>query len=216
MGLLNPQLKRPTEPCGPDTGSMETVGTYQPLATALAEDLLADQPDRLAHTLAVGERMMELAEHAGWIASQQDIAGAIGVLHDIGYGADKLLSPSKITGHHGLDGGTILFSRGGVLADFAPWVIWHSTSPWQAAVMGLAMPEPSPADDLLDLLWVADFTTSPTGEPVTLEERITNILGRYRPNAAPVVALLAAEDEMRTVFARVKDPRVQPHQPQWA
>lgn len=136
-------------------------------------------PDRLAHNLAVGEALGRL--YAG--RPGEDTARALGILHDIGY-----FYP--VTGFHPTDGAEAL--SGGEFADLAPQVAWHSTARYEAAARDTTIEVPEPEDVILRAaLWVADFTTSPTGTPVTLDERVREIRDRY-PSGSPVVAALDA------------------------
>jgi putative nucleotidyltransferase with HDIG domain len=153
-----------------------------------AADLTAE---RLAHTLAVGDRMGELARARGNSPEMVDLYAAAGALHDIGYAYPD-------TGHHAIDGARFLHTR--AMPDtLVNLVAHHSTARHEAAERGL-VPElaafPAPAAWPAAALWVADFTTSPTGARVTAAERVEEIRGRYAPDTHVVRALDAAKDDL--------------------
>lgn len=121
----------------------------------------------------------EAAEAAGASVPPWDrellIAGAW--LHDIGY-ADELVD----TGFHPLDGARYLRARGAP-DRLCRLVAHHTAASVEAHARGLAEqlanefpPEVSP---VADALTYADMTTGPTGERVSVEERLEEILRRY-------------------------------------
>lgn len=65
---------------------------------------------------------------------------------------------------------------------------------------------PSRAHDAKEcsLLWIADFTTSPTGQKVTLAERITNIRERYETGSPVTRALEASLPDLARAEAVVQ------------
>lgn len=135
--------------------------------------------------------MEELARARGNSPEMVDLYAAAATLHDIGYAYPD-------TGHHAIDGARYLYSL--AMPDtIVNLVAHHSTARHEAAERGLvselgAFPEPArwPAA----ALWVADFTTSPTGVAVTVTERVNEIRGRYAPDTAVIRALDAAREEM--------------------
>lgn len=139
--------------------------------------------DRLAHSRAVAKRAVELVQLRGSVAPVvTEVFAALGHLHDIGYAAPK-------SGMHALDGAVFLDGH----TDWqwaCPHVAWHSTARWEYETRDMAKPhvkQPSSTDQRL--LWVADFTTSPSGETVSAQARVDDIRGRYSPDS-PVVAAL--------------------------
>lgn len=179
----------PPDP-SPDAGAPTPAGLWTRTAFRLlaSADLSAD---RLAHTLAVGERMEELARARGNSADMVDLYAAAGALHDIGYAHPD-------TGHHAIDGARFLRAHG--LPDtLVSLVAHHSTARHEASQRGLLSELavfPAPASWPAAALWVADFTTSPTGVPVTVTERVNEIRGRYTPDTPVIRALDAAHNEM--------------------
>jgi len=147
-------------------------------ARAVAQSCLQDG-DRWLHVKAVGRSAEELR------ARGVDVARAVVMaawLHDVGY-SDSVVD----TGFHPVDGAKWLADQGappGVVA----LVAHHSGAGFEAEERGLAdalalFPEPDP--DQLDVLTLIDMSTSPTGEQVTVNERLAEILVRY-PEGHPV------------------------------
>jgi hypothetical protein len=148
-------------------------------ARELAESCLGDIGDRWLHVQAVG-RSAEQLQQRGYDVSDAVIMS--GWLHDVGY-ADMVAK----TGLHPLDGAEWLHQQGapqGVVG----LVAYHSAAQFEAEARGLAdelacflAPDP----DQLDVLTLIDMSTSPTGERVTVNERLAEILERY-PEEHPV------------------------------
>lgn len=170
--------------------------------SSLAHMLIADaglEPARRVHTVMVGRRMQGLAHRAGHQPRAVDLYAAAGTLHDIGYAFPD-------TGHHAIDGARWLHTHG-LPAPLVSLVAHHSTAAYEAAELGLsaalaefALPDTWGAA----ALWVADFTTSPTGRPATLDDRVAEIRGRYRPDTPVIRALDAAAADMDAAFALVR------------
>lgn len=160
---------------------------------------LHDQPDRLAHSLAVGraagrvEAILGVGE--GWECS--------GVVHDIGYSA-----AARDTGLHQIDGARFLRSLGHDEA-LCSLVAWHSCAEHEITLAGHAdllteFPRPSgPAALHLDLLTFCDMTTSPTGAPVGVEERLADIFDRYQEGSLVHTAITRAAPTLRATVAQV-------------
>jgi len=116
----------------------------------------------------------------------RNIAAAVGLIHDVGYGAPD-------TGHHAIDGARIVSRTS--LAPLAPLVAWHSTAKYEAQERGMVIDVPYPHDSLMAArLWVADFSTTPQGEKTTPEQRMGEIRLRY-PSGSPVISALDASLE---------------------
>jgi hypothetical protein len=150
-------------------------------AAEFARYILQRIPERLEHSRSVAERAMFLTP-----AVEDDRAPllvAAAWLHDIGY-APVL----KTTGFHPLDGAQHLRAVGwpelvcGLVAH-------HSGSRFVAHVRGLddALAEFKYQENLLsDALTTADQTAGPDGRPMTVCERINDMLARHgddSPNA---------------------------------
>jgi hypothetical protein len=149
------------------------------LVDSYGDLLRALEPDRQAHSLAVGRKAQAVASGLP-PAVQADLVTAA-VLHDIGYA-------HRVTGFHPLDGARFLaglgFSRG-----VCHLVVHHSGSTWEAKERGLDLAvygEFSVRDVDLGpahaVLWWADMTTGPDGADVTVEDRLAEICARYGPD----------------------------------
>jgi hypothetical protein len=142
-------------------------------------DLLsALDPERRRHSLAVGRKAEAVASQVP-AALRADLVAAA-VLHDVGYGYPE-------TGFHPLDGARVL-ARAGFSARICHLVVHHSASTWEAEERGLSLAVHADfAVQDVDLgpahavVWWADMTTGPTGEDVTVEERLEEICARYGP-----------------------------------
>lgn len=160
-------------------------------AQELSAELLDSLPERYAHSQAVGTRACEIADSLGYPRAFCIQMKIIGVLHDIGYSPELVF-----TGHHAFDGGAFLCGHT-LLADYAPDVAWHSTAEAEARNRKIEMPDiPYPPRNRQRILWVADFTTSPTGELISIEERLSNIRNRYEPDSPVVKALDESMDDL--------------------
>lgn len=134
-------------------------------------------PRRWAHTQGVAARARSLAPILG---SDADLIEASAWLHDVGY------SPTLVDiGFHPLDGARYL--RDVVHADdlLCRLVAHHSGAATEAGVRGLRgallREFPTPPRDLIDALTYSDMTTSPTGDCLTIHERLMEIGTRYGP-----------------------------------
>jgi putative nucleotidyltransferase with HDIG domain len=178
------------------------------LGQALLQEPL---PRRWAHVQGVAARARSLAPVLG---ADADLMEAAAWLHDIGY------SPGlAVTGLHALDGARYL--RDAQYADvmLCRLVAHHSYAITEACERGLADvlgPEFEPAPyGLSSVLTYCDMTTSPHGEPVTIEWRLAEIHHRYGPghlvsrsiqHSTPMILRAVEQDHDRA--ARVHDARL--------
>lgn len=151
----------------------------KPAQVSVYDDLLAVlSPNRRAHSRAVGSKAARLADLVP--ASVRDDLIAASTLHDIGYG-------HPVTGFHALDGAAFLASRG-FSAVVCNLVLHHSASTYEAEVRGIDSSVFRKFDVDVDLgrahavLWWSDLTTGPTGQEVTVEDRLNEICKRYGPS----------------------------------
>ena len=144
-----------------------------------AQALLADLPDRWAHTVGVARRAEEFAVILD--EPEHDLLVIAAWLHDIGY------SPAvAVHGFHPLDGAIYLDGHGWP-ARVSALVAHHSEARFVAREHGL-----QPATDryprelsaLADALTYADQTTGPTGEPLSVRARMSEMLDRHGPDSA--------------------------------
>ena len=111
-------------------------------------------------------------------AVRADLAAAA-VLHDIGYG-------HVVTGCHPLDGARFLAAEG-FSRTVCKLVAHHSASTVEAEERGIHLATYDEFATDRDLgqahavLWWADMTTGPTGQDVTVEDRLAEICERYGP-----------------------------------
>ena len=155
---------------------MDESGWAADLATALLRDEL---PTRWAHSRAVAERAEIVAARLGTGNAIVDSAW----LHDIGYA-----SSLAHAGFHPIDGARYLRDAG--LGDATIWtlVAHHSCAVIEAAERNVAdaLLTEFPVTDSRERYCIAaltycDMTTGPEGQPITLEERLTEALSRYGP-----------------------------------
>jgi HD superfamily phosphodiesterase len=113
---------------------------------------------------------------------------AAAYLHDIGY-APAL----KQTGFHPLDGAQYLYACGH--NRLAALVAYHSGARFEAALQGYGAALsrfPREETAVADALTYCDMTTSPTGERVTFETRISEIFERHGENSPVAEAIRQA------------------------
>jgi putative nucleotidyltransferase with HDIG domain len=147
-------------------------------AIGLASFLLRDDPERWRHTQAVATRAEEFA---GAVPQEQrDLLISAAYLHDIGY-ADDL----RRTGFHPLDGGSHLRDDGHD-PRLAALVAHHSGARFVAACRGLDREMAAfefREDPLSDALTAADQTTGPNGRPMSVDDRLEDMLRRHGPDS---------------------------------
>lgn len=143
-------------------------------ARSLAKNALVSLPKRWAHVQGVAEAARKASALID--AEHSDVIVAAAWLHDVGY-AEQI----STTGFHPLDGARYAESQG-FPAEVVSLIAYHTGALVEAAERSLSaqltkISEPSA--DLLDVLTFADLTTSPIGEPIDAESRVSEILSRY-------------------------------------
>ena len=147
-------------------------------AAELARKLLeAPLPRRWAHVQGVAAQARSLAPILG---DDADLLEAAAWLHDIGY------SPELAdTGFHPLDGARYLRDIEHADTALCRLVANHSCAILEAEDRGLAdvlaSEFPSPDPKLNDALAYCDMTTTPTGDVVSVHDRLSEIVERYGP-----------------------------------
>jgi len=130
-------------------------------------------PKRWLHVQAVAATAARLGETIGW----GDLAVRAAWLHDIGYAADLVE-----VGFHPLDGARAL-RRLGWPDDVVGLVAHHSAAVIEARMRGLTTEFRSEFEDVesvdRDVLWVADATTGPDGQLMTVADRVSDVIARY-------------------------------------
>ncbi len=172
-------------------------------APGLAAALLDPATARYRHSAGV-------AAAASFLAPAVDprdagLLVAAGWLHDIGY------SPAIAdTGFHPLDGARHL-RRLGAPEQLCRLVAHHTGAVVEARLRGLdqvlldEFPPPA-SPPLLDALTYADLTTSPTGAPITVTDRLAEILLRYPPGHVVHRAISLAAPDLLATARRVDRP----------
>ncbi|MFJ8200095.1 HD domain-containing protein [Streptomyces sp. NPDC096152] len=165
----------------------------------IAQGLLADSlPKRWAHSQQVYEQARSLRPILG---DDYDLLTAAAIAHDVGYA-----ETAKHTGQHMIDGGRYLQSIG---ADprLCALVALHTSSPWEAAELGLSdalndfTPVPQP---LVDAITYCDLSSSPDGHPVNPSDRLDEVLERYGSEHVVFRAVSAARPELLRMVQRVR------------
>lgn len=154
---------------------------------------------RWSHTVAVADQAERLRSFFGALDGDRLVAAAY--LHDIGYAAEL-----KLTGFHPVDGAVWLSGR--VDAEVVGLVAHHSCAWMEADLRGLGgelEKLPRPRLDLLDALTYCDMTSGPTGERVTLEQRLAEVTRRYGPGHLVTASIEVAADYLRDAVTRTQD-----------
>jgi hypothetical protein len=166
----------------------------------VAEGLLADSlPKRWTHSQQVYKQALGLGPILG---ADAELLAAAAIVHDVGY-ADAVAN----TGQHMIDGGRYLQ---GIGADprLCTLVALHTSSPWEAAELGLseALSEFAPVSGhLVDAITYCDLSSSPDGHPVNPEARLKEVLNRYGPGHVVFRAVSAARPELLQMVQRVRN-----------
>ncbi|SRR6266487_514842 len=151
-----------------------------------ATSLLSPLGNRWLHVQGVVKQAQRVSKM--FDKNDQAYLIASAYLHDIGY------APSiEKTGFHPLDGAYYLQSHS--QSRLASLVAYHSEPQFEAELRGLSTElEKFPREHSIvaDTLTYCDITTSSTGQRVTLEERIADILRRYRETDIVTQALQQA------------------------
>lgn len=155
---------------------MTSVPDLPVLAERVVRAALSKDPERCCHSVAVARTAAAVADSLPSRDGQVLIAAAY--LHDVGQA-----SSLKVTGHHGLDGALHLDGR---FPDrVVTLVAHHSESRWEADLRGLAQELAAFTREesiVADALTYCDMTTGPTGQRVSLAERLADVSQRYGPD----------------------------------
>jgi hypothetical protein len=170
--------------------------TLEPWAKTQVERLIAPLGNRWTHIQAVARQAARVT--AVLSAEDGDVLVAAAFLHDVGY------APSlNRLGFHPLDGARFLRDRG--QERLACLVAHHSGASFEAEERGLVeelAAYPAEVGPVMDALTFADMTTGPAGQPMTLDQRIDEILCRY-PSDDPVHrAIVRAQPVLQAAVER--------------
>ena len=170
-------------------------------ARTLAGSLLADDlPRRWAHSQGVGNRSLEVGPVVACTEADTALLAQAAILHDVGYS-----QAARESGFHALDGARYLRSVG-VDDQVVNLVAHHSCAAIEATQRGLerALADfPMGPQGLTDGLIFCDMTVSPDGLPVSIDDRIGEILTRYGPDSVVGRFIARAEPELRGAVRRV-------------
>jgi hypothetical protein len=168
-------------------------------AAQLARKLLeVPLPRRWAHVQGVAAQARSLAPILG---DHADLLEAAAWLHDIGYSPDL-----ADTGFHPLDGARYLRDVEHANPTLCRLVANHSCAILEADERGLAdalaseFPPPDPK--LNDALAYCDMTTTPTGDVVSVHDRLSEIVERYGPHDVVTRFIRRAEPELVSSVVR--------------
>jgi hypothetical protein len=161
--------------------------------------LLADLGLRWQHVRGVARQAQQVSQALDEADRPYLVAAAW--LHDIGY-APRLAA----TAFHPLDGAHHVRSLG--QERLARLVAYHSSARWEAEALGVsddlaAFPREDSAT--ADALTYCDMTTSPTGQRITLADRLAEIAERYGPEHLVVRCLHRAHDHLAGAVQRTEE-----------
>ena len=164
-----------------------------PWAAALARTLLeVPLPRRWGHVQGVAAQSRSLAPILG---DQADLLEAAAWLHDIGYSPELAR-----TGFHPLDGARYLRDVQQADLTLCSLVAHHSCALIEAEERGLAAELSrefrAPAPMLNDALAYCDMTTTPVGNLVSVQDRISEIVERYGPHNVVTRFIRKAEPQL--------------------
>lgn len=179
-----------------DTGGVDVVEDARRLA---AQALSGPLPRRWAHVQAVAAAADRLT--AG-LPLDRDMVLCAAWLHDIGY------APTAAdTGFHPLDGARYLRAHGWA-APVAGLVAHHSFADVQADCRGLGRALRTEFPDTpgpeRDVLWAADATTGPDGQPLTVAERVADVVDRYGRRHEVAICMRLIRPDLEAAHARVR------------
>jgi hypothetical protein len=149
-------------------------------------------PRRWAHVQGVAAQARSLAPILG---DDAELLEAAAWLHDIGYSPDL-----ADTGFHPLDGARYLRDVEHADPVLCRLVANHSCAIIEAEERGLAnalsSEFPAPAPMLNDALAYCDMTTTPTGNVVSVQDRLSEIVERYGPHDVVTRFIRKAEPQL--------------------
>ncbi|MCX5042361.1 HD domain-containing protein [Aldersonia sp. NBC_00410] len=173
-----------------------------PGAQALTRRLLVDDPARVEHISGVAARAVALSGTVD--VGDRDTLVATAWLHDLGYAQDL-----KDIGFHPINGARYLRARGWPPL-VCELVAHHSGARFVAAVRGFDAELAEfgfVQDALTDALTIADQTSGPHGQTVTVDQGLRDMLDRHGPDSPNARAHPQREPYIRAALARVEDHR---------
>ena len=168
-------------------------------AAEAAERLIGPLGDRWLHVQAVAHEARRVAPVLP--AEDRELLVAAAFLHDVGY------APSlNRLGFHSVDGARFL--RAHDQEQLASLVAHHSGARFEAEERGLVAELAAfPVEDgpIMDALIFADMTIGPSGQPMTLDERIEEVRRRYPPDDPVHRAIVRARPLLQAAIDRIQD-----------
>jgi len=156
-------------------------------------------PRRWEHTQGVAARARSLAPILG---DDADLLEAAAWLHDIGYSPEI-----AVTDFHPLDGARYLRDIQHADETLCRFVANHSCAIIEAKERGLAdelAREFPPGDQVLnDALIYCDMTTTPDGKPISVHDRLAEIVKRYGPNHVVTHVTITARPHLVSSVQRI-------------
>jgi len=175
------------------------AGLLVSAARELATWTLSEVGQRLPHSRGVAAQAEKLA---GTVSQQErQLLVAAAWLHDVGYAP-----AARTTGFHALDG-AIFLAASGWSPRLCGLVAYHSGAVFAARELGLTdelgrfIHEESAVSDALTY---ADQTTGPDGRPVTLAERMAEMLARHGSSSVQARVHGDREPYLLAVASRVE------------
>jgi hypothetical protein len=159
---------------------------------------MAPLGDRWLHTQAVARQAGRVAVVLS--AEDGDVLVAAAFLHDVGYAP----SLNRLS-FHPVDGARFL--RGHGQERLACLVAHHSGARFEAQERGLVdelAAFPVEEGPVMDALTFADMTTGPAGQPMTLDQRVDEILRRYPPDDPVHRAIVRAQPQLEAAIERTR------------
>jgi len=168
-------------------------------ARALAEVLIGGLGDRWVHTNGVAQRAEELSVTVA--SAEREVLIMAAWLHDVGYSAGL-----RVTGFHPLDGATYLHQHGWPDRVCA-LVGHHSGARFAARALGLGQAlnrYPYEQSSVSDALTLADQTTGPQGQRMSLDQRMAEMLIRHGDDSVNAQVHHLREPQLRAAAERVQ------------
>jgi HD superfamily phosphodiesterase len=182
--------------------SVDHMTSLADWAEELARKILeVPLPRRWAHVQGVARRARSIAHILG---EDADLLEAAAWLHDIGYSPELV-----VTGFHPLDGARYLRHVQHAEEQICRLVARHSCAIIEAEERELAdelSREFPPADPALsDALAYCDMTTTPTGNRISVDDRLSEIRERYGPHSIVTRFIHKAEPDLVSSVSRTID-----------
>jgi hypothetical protein len=161
--------------------------------------LLANRGPRWHHVRGVARQAQRVSQALDEDDRPYLVAAAW--LHDIGYA-----STLAATAFHPLDGARHVRALG--QERLARLVAHHSSARWEAEALGLSddlAVFPREESATADALTYCDMTTNPTGQRITLADRLAEIAERYGAEHLVVRCLQRAHDHLAGTVQRTEE-----------